>query len=158
MKPLLLALGAALLASCQSMSGGVLALEARGLVLEDADEDLSGYGGHVALNTPVVDFLVGVDQREIGTLDSTEAVLGVRRRFLEIWKLRPFVEADYLIGMDLFDDVSGWSAGGGALLHLNDHLFFNFRVMYEQRTTDELFAEAKQVDGVVGTVGIGLSL
>ncbi|MDB4401596.1 hypothetical protein N9247_01095 [bacterium] len=110
MKPLLLALGAALLASCQSMSGGVLALEARALALEDTDEDLSGYGGHVALNTPVVDFLVGVDQREIGTLDSTEAVLGVRRRFLEIWKLRPFVEADYLIGMDLFDDVSGWSA------------------------------------------------
>ena len=158
MKPLLLALGAALLASCQSMSGGVLALEARALALEDTDEDLSGYGGHVALNTPVVDFLVGVDQREIGTLDSTEAVLGVRRRFLEIWKLRPFVEVDYLIGMDLFDDVSGWSAGGGALLHLNDHLFLNFRVMYEQRTTDELFVEAKQVDGVVGTVGIGLSL
>ena len=61
--------------------------------------------------------------------------------------------------MDLFDDVSGWSAGGGALLHLNDHLFLNFRVMYEQRTTRRALRRGQaQVDGVVGTVGIGLSL
>ncbi len=158
MKPIVLALTAALLASCQSMSEGVLSLEARALALEDADEDLGGYGGHVALNTPIVDILVGADHREIGTLDATEGTLGLRRRFLEIWKLRPFVEANQLIGLDLFDDVSGWSAGGGALLHLNDHLFMNFRVMYEERSTSGLFVESSQVDGVVGTVGIGLSL
>ena len=109
MKPLLLALGAALLASCQSMSGGVLALEARALALEDTDEDLSGYGGHVALNTPVVDFLVGVDQREIGTLDSTEAVLGVRRRFLEI---------GFLLGLGIYDFARESEATSTAIMFL----------------------------------------
>ena len=162
MKPLLLALGAALLASCQSMSGGVLALEARALALEDTDEDLSGYGGHVALNTPVVDFLVGVDQREIGTLDSTEAVLGVRRRFLEIWKLHPFIEADYRHGFDLDNGMDsetydGWAAGAGALLHLTDSVFLNFRLMYES-TSIQLPSTSADVDGVTGTIGLGFSL
>lgn len=136
----------------------MFAFEARAIAVQDADEDLSGYGGHVALNTSIVDLLIGLDERDIGALDSTEATIGLRRRFLEGSSLQPFIEANQLIGMELFDSIQGWSAGGGALLHLNDHLFLNFRVMYEQRSTDVLFDDTRQVDGVVGTVGVGVSL
>ena len=115
MRLLLLAIPSLLLASCQSMSEGVLAFEARAVVIDDADIDdvengsafeeenidISSYGVHAALKTPVVDLLVGVDDREFGKESSAELVLGVRRRFLEIWKLHPYLEADYRHGFDL---------------------------------------------------------
>lgn len=157
------------------MSEGVLAFEARGVVIDDADIDsveggsafdeenieLSGYGGHLALKTPLVDFLVGVDDREFGSESSAEMVLGVRRRFLEIWKLHPFLEADYRHGFNLDNGVSsesynGWAAGGGALLHLTDKVFLNFRLMYETTSID-LPSISTDVDGVTGTIGVGLS-
>lgn len=176
MKLVFLALPALLLASCQSMSEGVLAFEARAVVIDDADIDttdpgsvfddenieLSGYGLHAALKTPVVDLLVGVDDREFGREDSAELVLGVRRRFLEIWKLHPFIEADYRHGFDLDNGVDsetydGWAAGAGALLHLTDSVFLNFRLMYES-TSIQLPSVSADVDGVTGTIGLGFSL
>ena len=176
MKLAIFALPALLLASCQSMSEGTLAFEARAVVIDDADIDevesgsafdeenieLSGYGIHAALKTPVVDFLVGVDDREFGREDSAELVLGVRRRFLEIWKLHPYVEADYRHGFNLDNGVEeetydGWAAGGGALLNLTYSLFLNFRLMYESTSID-LPTTSATVDGVTGTVGIGFSL
>ena len=176
MRLLLLAIPSLLLASCQSMSEGVLAFEARAVVIDDADIDdvesgsafeeenidISSYGVHAALKTPVVDLLVGVDDREFGRESSAELVLGVRRRFLEIWKLHPYLEADYRHGFDLDNGVDsetydGWAAGGGALLHLTDSLFLNFRLMYET-TSIQLPSISTDVDGVTGTVGIGFSL
>lgn len=176
MKLALLAIPALFLASCQSMSEGVWSFEGRTVVIDDADIediengsafdsenlDLSGYGIHAALKTPVVDFLVGVDDREFGVKDSAEMVLGVRRRFLEFWKLHPYIEADYRYGFDLdngvdSDSYDGWAAGGGALLHLTDSVFFNFRLMYES-TTISLPSFSTDVDGVTGTIGLGFSL
>lgn len=175
MRIALFSLASLLLASCQSMSEGVLAFEARGVVIDDADIsdvesgsafeseniELSSYGGHLALQTPAIDFLAGVDDREFGRESTAEAVLGVRRRFLEIWKLHPFLEADYRHGFDLDNGVSsesydGWAAGGGALLYLGETVFLNFRLMYES-TSIQLPSKSVDVDGVTGTIGIGLS-
>lgn len=158
----------AVLASCQSMSTGVLSLEARALVLDDAeiddvgngsDVDIEGYGLHAAFMTPIVDLLGGVEQRTFGDEDAPELVLGVRRRFLEIWRVHPFVEANVRYGFEtdtVTDDYFGWQIGFGALLDLTDHFFLNARVMYDT-TSVETGSGSSDVDGLVGTLGIGYS-
>lgn len=162
----------AALASCQSMGAGILSLEARALVLDDAeidggsqggvdssDIDVEGYGLHAAFMTPIIDVLGGLEQREYGDGDSPELVLGVRRRFLEIWRLRPFVEGNVRYGFELdtgeaSDDYFGWQLGLGLILDLTDHLFLNARVMYDRAEIDT-GAGTTDVDGLVGTLGIG---
>ncbi len=159
----------AVLASCQSMSTGVLSLEARALVLDDSeiddvgngsDVDVEGYGLHAAFMTPIVDLLGGVEQRTFEDEDSPELVLGVRRRFLEIWRVHPFVEGNVRYGLDLdngdtSEDYFGWQIGFGALLDITDHLFLNARVMWDTTSVDTAGGGSTDVEGVVGTIGIG---
>ena len=167
--------GLAVLASCQSMSTGVLSLEARALVLNDsevkdiqngsggdADVDVEGYGLHAAFMTPIVDLLGGVEQRKFEDEDSPELILGVRRRFLEIWRVHPFVEGNVRYGLDLdngqtSEDYFGWQIGFGALLDITDHLFLNARVMWDTTSVDVAGGGSTDVEGMVGTIGIGYS-
>ncbi|MEM9382600.1 MAG: hypothetical protein AAGB93_21790 [Planctomycetota bacterium] len=163
----------AALASCQSMGAGVLSLEARALVLDDAeidqgsqnggvnstDIDVEGYGVHAAVMTPIIDVLGGLEQREYGNDDTPELVLGVRRRFLEVWRLRPFVEGNVRYGFELdtgeaSEDYFGWQVGLGLILDLTDHLFLNARLMYDRADIDT-GSGSTDVDGLVGTLGIG---
>lgn len=166
-------LGLTLLATgCQSMSEGILSIEGRAIVLDDQtadtpfegvttdDVDVEAYGAHVALSTPIVDLLGGVDFREFGDEDATELTLGARRRFLEVLRFHPYVEANMRFSIDELetadadgDNYFGWNAGGGFLLDLTESLFLNFRVVYE--TTD---VDGNDIDGLLGTVGIGFSL
>lgn len=166
---------ACLVTSCQSMSEGILTFEARAILIDDTsidtddigasfmeeDVDLTGYGGHVALMTPILDIVGGVDYREYESSDTPEIVLGVRRRFLEFWRLHPFVEGNLRYGTDvdastLSEDYTAWAVGIGAMLDLTSNLFLNVRVMYET-TPIETPAGEVDVEGVLGTVGIGLS-
>ena len=166
------------LAACQSMSEGFFAFEAYGVVYEnteiddtdagtdfdDEDVDLSGYGGQVAFMTPIIDFLGSVEVREYESEEAKEAKLGLRRRFLEIWRLHPYIVGDARFGFDLDtgieeSDYTGWDLGLGALLDLTDHLFLDAKLVYEQTGDDiELPSEDTAIDGVVGTLGIGWSL
>ncbi len=175
------ALSAGFSLSCQSMSEGVLTVEGRALVLDDAeidaiqngsfntdtDVDLKGYGAHVALMTPIVDILGGVDWREYGDADTPEIVLGVRRRIFELWRLHPYIEGNLRYGTDLefssataastiSEDYTSWAAGVGAIVDLSSSWFVNVRLMYEN-TPIETPAGEVDVDGLVGTLGLGIS-
>ena len=55
------------------------------------------------------------------------------------------------------DDYFGYNAGFGALVHLSDSYFLNFRAMYDFTSVD-LSTGSEDIDGVIGTVGIGLKL
>jgi hypothetical protein len=164
---------AALAASCQSMSEGVLGLEARAIVYDDntvddfdaatsfdeEDVDVSGFGGHAAFNTPILDILGGIDMREYQDEDAPEASLGLRRRMFEFWRLHPFIEGNARYGFGLDDgvdedDYTGWNAGVGALLDLTDHLYVNARLVYEMTTIDLPDGDT-DIDGVIGTLGLG---
>ncbi len=168
------AAGLAVLASCQSMSTGILSLEARALVLDDSEVkgiqngsgdnsvDVEGYGLHAAFMTPIVDLLGGVEQRKFADEDAPELVLGVRRRFLEIWRVHPFVEGNVRYGFDLdngqtSEDYFGWQIGLGALVDITDHLFLNARVMWDTTSVDNPGGGSNDVEGAIGTIGIGYS-
>lgn len=159
-------------ASCQSMSEGILSVEGRAIVLDDQsadtpfdgvtedDVEVKAYGAQAALSTPIVDVLAGVDFREFEDEDATELTLGARRRFFELPRLHPYVEGNLRFSIDELetadageDNYFGWNAGAGILFDLTDSLFLNFRAMYE--TTD---IDGNDVDGLIGTVGIGFSL
>ena len=167
-----LAAAAALLSSCQSMSEGFLSLEARAIVLEDTeldavdaatsfdeeDIDVTGFGLHAAVGTPIVDVLAGIDRREYADEETEELSLGVRRRILDLWLLHPYIEANLRYALDLdngvnTDDELGYSAGLGTTVELNDSFHLNLRLMYE--TLDvELTTGSTDADGLVGTVGL----
>lgn len=164
---LLLATLPLLAASCQT---NLLTLEARGIVIDDAEGDLdsvneenvdlTGYGLHAALMSPIVDVVVGIDQREYENSDTPELDVGLRKRLIDIWLLAAYIEANVRYGFDLdtgnvSEDYFGYSAGFGALVDLNESLFLNFRIMYD--TTDiEGGVRDIDVDGLIGTVGIGI--
>lgn len=163
-------LSLALLALCASCQTNLITLEARGIVIDDAegdlegvteeDVDLTGFGLHAALLSPIVDVVVGIDQREYEDSDTPELDVGLRKRLLSLWLLSAYIEANLRYGFDLdtgtaSDDYFGYSAGFGALVDLNESLFLNFRVMYD--TTDiEGGVRDIDVDGLIGTVGIGI--
>ena len=163
--PLLLALAAGVSVSCQSMSEGVFALEARATVLDDQstdieDVDVSTYGAQLALNTPIFDILGAVDFREYGDGDTPELSVGVRRRFLELWRVHPFIEGNLRYGLDLdtgtvSDDYVGYNLGGGVIFDLTDHIFLTARLLYENA---ELSTGSGDVtaDGWVGMLGVGI--
>lgn len=161
--------------ACQSMSEGVLSLEGRAIVYHDtsvddvdaatsfdeSDVDVSGYGGQAAFMTPIVDVVGGVEWREFQDEDVPELSIGLRRRFFELWKLHPYIEANLRYGSDLDtgvdeDDYTGWNAGLGALLDVTDRLFLNARLMYEVTPIDLPSGET-DIDGVIGTLGVGLA-
>ena len=178
--PRLLAGLAALLplAACQSMSEGFFAFSGYAVVYEDTevddidaatdfddeDVDLKGYGGQVAFMTPIVDFLGAVEVRDYDGAEAKEAKLGLRRRIFEIWRLHPYIVGDARFGFDLDtgveeSDYTGWDLGLGGLLDVTDHLFLDFKLVYEQTGDDiELPSESTAIDGIVGTVGVGWSL
>lgn len=166
----------ALLASCQSMKEGVFTVEGRAIVYDDTsaddfdaatsfdeeDVDVSAYGAQAALMTPLVDVLAGVDLREFEDEDAPELSLGARRRFLEVLRLHPYVEGNLRYGLDLDngvekEDYAGWNLGVGVLVDLTDALFVNVRLLYESTSID-LPGDDATVDGVIGTLGIGVSL
>lgn len=167
----------ALLGSCQTMSAGLIGIEARAMVLDDAeiddvqdggtdytdaDVDLEGYGVHAMIMTPVLDVIGGVDQRDYENDDAQELTLGLRKRVFEIWRLHPYIEASYRYGFDLdtgqkSEDYTGYVYGAGVLVDLSDALFLNLRVVQDV-TTVETGTGDKDIDGLVGTVGIGLRL
>ncbi|MEM9803518.1 MAG: hypothetical protein AAGA20_24590 [Planctomycetota bacterium] len=171
--PLMPILALFALASCQSMSSGILSLEARALVLDDADiddiddgnfdtdeVDLNGYGLHAAFMTPILDILGGVETREFEDEDAPELVIGLRRRFFELWRVHPFIEGNVRYGLDLDngfeeEDYFGWQIGGGAILDITDHLFLSARLMYESTEVDRPFGGSTDITGLVGTLGIG---
>lgn len=169
-------LAALLLPACQSMSAGVLALEGRAIVIDDAsldesdlgsafqeeDVDVTGYGAQLALMTPIVDLLAAVDKRDYEDADSTELSLGARRRVLEIWRFHPYVEGNLRYAIDLDtgdvgDDYFGWNLGAGTLFDLTDTLFLNVRVMYETLSIDLPANSGVDLDGIVATVGLGVA-
>lgn len=164
----------ATLASCQSMSQGVIAIEAQAIVLDDAelddvqngsafDEenlDVSGYGLQLAIMTPIVDFLGSYGEREYADESTPEFALGLRRRFLEFWRFSPFIEANLRYGSELnngFDeeDYTGWNAGVGLMLDLTDHVFINARIMYEETPIELPSGDDADATGVIGTLGVG---
>jgi hypothetical protein len=160
------------LGSCQSMSEGVISLEARANVLNDAEIqdgpsdgesiDAESYGVHAALMTPIIDLLGGLDQKTFGSEDNPELMLGVRRRFFEIWRLHPFLEGNVRYGTGLDngvddEDYFGWQAGGGVLLDLTDHLFLSARVMYETTELEQSGGDTVGADGLIGTIGLGFA-
>lgn len=166
------------LAACQSMSEGFFAFSGYGVIYEDTeiddteagtefdeeDVELKGYGGQVAFMTPIVDFLGAVEVREYEGEDAKEGKLGLRRRILEFWRLHPYIVGDARFGFDLDtgieeSDYTGWDLGLGALLDVTEHLFLDFKLVYEQTGDDiELPSETTSLDGIVGTLGIGFSL
>lgn len=177
-RPLPVALAAcAVFPACQSMSEGILAVEARAILYEDSqiddfdaasnfgddNVDLTGYGIEAAFMTPILDFIGGIDQREYEDEKATELRLGLRRRFLELWRVHPYIAADLRYGFDLDTgtdeaDFTGWDAGIGALLDVTDHFFLDFRLVYEATGDDiDVAGEDTSIDGVVGTFGLGWS-
>lgn len=164
---------AALAASCQSMSEGVLAVEGHAIVYDDTsvddfdaatsfdeeDVDTTGYGAQAAFMTPIFDILGGVDFREYQDEDSPELSLGLRRRMFEIWRLHPFIEGNLRYGTGLDNGIdeeeyAGWNLGLGALLDLTDHIFLDARLLYETIEID-LPGSETDLDGVIGTLGAG---
>lgn len=158
------------------MSEGILALEARAIVIDDAsldeaelgsafqeeDVDVTGYGAQLALMTPIVDLLAAVDKRDYDDEDSTELSLGARRRVLEIWRFHPYVEGNLRYALDLDngdvgDDYFGWNLGAGTLFDLTDTLFLNVRVMYETLSIDLPANSGVDLDGIVATIGLGVA-
>lgn len=172
MKSLLLIALPCLASACQLIPSDIISLEARAIVVDDAeidlsdidedDVDLTGYGLHAAIFTPIVDVLGGIEQREFEDSDTPELDLGVRKRLISIWKLTGYVEANLRYGFDLdtgdiSEDYFGWNAGFGALINLTDTYFLNLRVVYD--TTEIDFDSGNvdvDVDGVIVTVGLGV--
>lgn len=170
MKTLLLSLAAFGLGSCQLIPSDIITLEARAIVVDDAegdlsgigeeDVDLTGYGLHAAIMTGIVDIVGGIDQREFETSDTPELDVGLRKRFLQIWRLEAYVEGNLRYGFDLengntSEDYFGYQAGFGALIDLTDSLFINLRVMYDTTSIDTSITDV-DVDGLIGTIGLGL--
>ncbi|QDU83114.1 hypothetical protein Pla163_02100 [Planctomycetes bacterium Pla163] len=163
------------LVSCQSMSEGVVSLEARAMAYDDteisqsgagfAEEnvDVSAYGLQAAIMTPILDVTASVDRREFENESSNEVAVGLRRRFLEIAFVHPYVAADLRYGFGLetgFDEVdyAGWALGVGALVDISDHLFLDFKVAYERTLDDiDIGTSDEALEGVVGYVGVGLT-
>ena len=165
-------IAAASLASCQVLPANFLSLEARAIVVDDADGrlsgldvddiDLSGYGVHAALMTGIVDVVAGIEQREFEDSDTPELDIGLRKRIFGLWKLETFIEANLRYGIDLdtqtrSDDYFGYNVGFGALLHINNTYFLNFRAMYDSTSVD-VASGSVDVEGLIGTVGIGVKL
>ncbi|MFT6108619.1 MAG: hypothetical protein ACJA2W_001531 [Planctomycetota bacterium] len=163
---------AATLASCQVIPSDVLSLEARAIIVDDAESDLSGlgeedvdltgYGIHAAFMTGIVDVVAGIDQREFDNSDTPEFDLGLRKRLIGIWKLQAYIEANLRYGFDLdvgavSDDYFGYSGGFGALVDVSESIFLNFRIMYDTTSLDVSSGNV-DVDGLIGTVGVGFKL
>lgn len=160
------------LGSCQVIPSDFLSLEARAIVVDDAegslsditeeDADLSGYGLHAAIMTGLVDVVGGIERRDFEDSDATELVVGLRKRLFGLWRLDTYIEANLRYGFeldtgDVSEDYFGWNAGFGALVDLTDTIFLNFRVMYD--TTDlDVSSGSVDVDGLIGTIGIGVKL
>lgn len=171
MKTLLTALGGALLLpSCQLAPDDILSVEVRAIVIDDAegnlsgigedDVDLSGYGAHLAVMTGLVDIVGGIDQREFEDSDTPELNVGLRKRLLGLWLVEGYVEGLLRYGVDLdtqavSEDYFGYSAGFGALIDLGDSLFLNARIMYDSTSID-VGIDDVDVDGLIGTIGIGV--
>lgn len=171
MKCLLPALcAAAFLPSCQLIPSDIVSVEARAIVIDDAEGDLSGlgeddveltgYGAHVAVMTGLVDIVGGIDQREFEDSDTPELNVGLRKRLFGLWLLEGYVEGLLRYGFDLdtqtvSEDYFGYSAGFGALIDLGDSLFLNARVMYDTTSIDNGVDDI-DVDGLIGTIGIGV--
>jgi hypothetical protein len=160
------------LASCQALPSDFLSLEARAIVVDDAEGDLAGlgeddveltgYGVHAALMTGIVDVVAGIDQREFETNDTPELDIGLRKRLFGLWKLDTYIEANWRYGVDLetqttSEDYFGYSVGFGALLDLDGTYFLNFRAMYDSTSID-VANTSVDVEGLIGTVGIGIKL
>ena len=156
--------------ACQIIPSDLLSLEARAIVVDNADLDLSdiqeddidltGYGLHAAVFTPIVDIVAGIEEREFDDFDSPELDVGLRKRLLSIWKFTAYVEANLRYGFDLdtgdvSEDYFGWNAGFGALVNLTDRYFLNFRVVYDTTEIDISSGDV-DVDGVLATVGVGV--
>jgi len=156
------------LGSCQVIPS--LTLEARAIVVDDAEADLgalteedvdvSGYGVHAAILTGLVDVVGGLERRDFEDSDATELDLGLRKRLFGLWRLDTYIEANLRYGFDydtgdVSEDYFGWNAGFGALVDLTDTLFLNFRVMYDTTELDVSSGDL-DVDGMIGTVGIGI--
>ncbi len=158
------------LASCQVIPSDILSLEARAIVVDDAegdiseisedDVDLSGYGAHVAIMTGLVDIVGGIERRDFDNSEATELDVGLRKRLFGLWRLDTYIEANLRYGFDLdtgdvSEDYFGYNAGFGALVDLTDTLFLNFRVMYDTTSLD-VSSGSVDVDGLIGTVGVGI--
>ena len=92
--------------------------------------------------------------------DSPELDIGLRKRLFGIWKLQPYIEANWRYGFDLdtqtrSEDYFGYNVGVGALIDINGTYFLNFRAMYDNTSIDVTNGDV-DVEGVIGTVGIGL--
>ena len=162
--------------SCVVIADGLVSVEGRAIVLDDQsaepgdplsnfdanDVEVQGYGAHLALSTPVVDVLGGVDRREYADEEANELTLGIRKRFLEFLRLHPYVEGNLRFTTDLETGVSeedafGWSAGAGVLVDITDSLFLNVRLVYETTEVDQAGGDT-EIDGIVGTVGLGFNI
>ncbi len=165
-------LAAAALASCQALPADFLSLEARAIVVDDAEGDLAGigeedveltgYGVHAAIMTGIVDVVAGIDQREFETNDTPELDIGLRKRLFGLWKLDTYIEANWRYGVDLetqtaSEDYFGYNVGFGALLDIDGTYFLNFRAMYDSTSID-VAAGSVDVEGLIGTVGLGIKL
>lgn len=172
MKSLALLLLAAAASSCTLIPTDIVSVEARAIVVDDAegdldglgeaDIDLTGYGLHVALMTPVVDVVAGIDQREFESSDTPELDLGLRKRLIDVWKLHLYIEANLRYGFDLdtgavSEDYFGYAAGFGALFDVTETLFINARIMYDTTDIDTGITDV-DVDGLIGTIGIGFKI
>lgn len=161
---------ALLLGSCQVIPSDIISIEARAIVIDDAEADLSGlgeedvdltgYGVHAAIMTGIVDVVAGIDQREFETSDTPELDVGLRKRLIGIYKLEAYVEANLRYGFDLetqnvSEDYFGYNAGFGALLDVNETMFLNFRIMYDTTSVDAGPTDV-DIDGLIGTVGLGI--
>lgn len=159
---------ACLLPSCQSMSEGIIAVEGRATIFDDqsldnlgsSDVDVAAYGALVSLNTPIVDLQAALDFREYGDDDSPELQVGARRRFLELWKVHPFVEGNLRYGLDLdtgtvSDGYFGYNLGGGVIVDLTDSWFLTARVLWESADL-EFPGGSATADGWIGMIGVGV--
>ncbi|MEL6430766.1 MAG: hypothetical protein AAFU73_16960 [Planctomycetota bacterium] len=163
-------LAATALPSCQLVPSEFVSVEARAIVVDDAegrlsnltedDVELTGYGAHLAVMTSVVDVVGGIDQREFEDSDTPELNVGLRKRLFDVAIVQGYVEGVLRYGFDLdtqdvSEDYFGYSAGFGALIDLGESLFLNARVMYDSTSID-VGPEDVDVDGLIGTIGIGL--
>lgn len=157
------------LTSCNLVPEDVISLEARAIVVDQAetdlagvtedDVDLSGYGVHAALMTGIVDVVGGIDQREFEDSDTPELNVGLRKRLINVWMLEAYVEGVLRYGVDLeqndvSEDYFGYAAGFGALIDVGPNMFLNARVMWDTTDIDAGITDI-DVEGLIGTIGLG---
>jgi len=119
-----------------------------------------GFGGQIALWTPIVDVTTGVQRRKYGVLDTTEGTVGLRWRIYDDEDATPYFFCDLRHTRHeshATEYFNGLALGFGFMFHVSEHVYVDSNLAWERTSGLKLPDGKPRMSEAVFQLGLGVS-